>query len=280
MENDHSAGLTLMADLADVEDTLVGLIVSALYPEGIDADSILGVPCRVYRGWPGPSALNVDLLAGTVNVTVAPDTDAGRTTTRYSLSWQDDPIPPTLSAVVEDLTVTFSGLVTADQATGLLVDGQTYVYPAREGDTPNVVAASIAAMVRSSRPAHLNGSTITIPGATKLIARVVRSGTGFTEVRRQERDLRVISWCPTPATRDTVVAAIDQALVRYAFLDLEDRTRARVLYKGTSVYDQAQNALLYRRDLIYTVEYPTTIMETLPAMLFGQLSLNTAEFTA
>ncbi len=269
-----------MADLADVEDELARLVVSALYPSGVDTDSILGVPCRVYRGWPSPAALNADLLAGTVNVTVAPDTDVGNTTTRYSLSWHDVPSPPTLTATVADNAVTFSGVVTADQAAGLLVDGRSYVYPARDGDTPSVVASNFAAMIRSSRPVHLTDATISIPGVTGLVARVVRSGLGFTEVRRQERDLRVISWCPTPVARDVTVAAIDQALVRHAFLDLADRTRARVLYKGTSVYDQAQNALLYRRDLIYTVEYPTTVMEVLPAMLFGHLSLNAAEFTA
>jgi hypothetical protein len=269
-----------MVDLADVEDKLAALVVSALYPLGVDSDSILGTACRVYRGWPSPAALNADLLSGTVNVTVAPDNDVGRTTTRYSLSWHDRPAPPTLRAIAVENTISFDGMVTRDQAVGLLVDGQTYVYPTHDDETPDIVAAALAAMVRSVRPVHLNGSSITIPGTEQVIARVVRSGGAFSEVRRQERDLRVISWCPTPATRDAAVAAIDQTLVRHAFLGMVDRTKARVLYKGTSVFDQAQNALLYRRDLIYTVEYPTTIMEILPAMLFGNLSLNTAEFTA
>ena len=46
------------------------------------------------------------------------------------------------------------------------------------------------------------------------------------------------------------------------------------------VFDQSQDALLYRRDLLYRIEYPTTINELLPSMLFGDLILNAAEFTA
>jgi hypothetical protein len=46
------------------------------------------------------------------------------------------------------------------------------------------------------------------------------------------------------------------------------------------VFDEAQTAQLYRRDLIYTAEYPTIARETLPAMLFGDLVLNASAYTA
>jgi len=35
------------------------------------------------------------------------------------------------------------------------------------------------------------------------------------------------------------------------------------------VQDGAADAALYRRDLIYSVEYPTTLAQMTPAMLFG-----------
>jgi hypothetical protein len=47
-----------------------------------------------------------------------------------------------------------------------------------------------------------------------------------------------------------------------------------MLYAGTTVFDQSQNARLYRRDLLYSVEYPTIISDTQPSMLFGDLVLN------
>ena len=71
-----------MADQSDVEAVLVALASAALYPQGIDADSVCGQPCRVYRGWPNPLALDADLAAGRVNVTVFPVDGATRNTTR------------------------------------------------------------------------------------------------------------------------------------------------------------------------------------------------------
>ena len=269
-----------MPDLADVEDEFVRLIVTTLYPNGTDAASILGTPSRVYRGWPSPSGLNADLLSGVVNVTVSPDTDPGTTTTRYALEWTAPRNAPTLTAMVEGRTVSIAGTATSDHVFGVLVDDTTYVYQVRHGDTPAITAANVAAMIRSTRPVHLSGATFTIPEATRLIARVVTIGTGFREVRRQTRDLRIIAWCPSPHARDRSVSAIDQALARLAFLTLADDVKVRITYKGTSVYDQAQNSHLYRRDLIYAAEYPTILSDQLPAMLFGDLALNAARFTA
>jgi hypothetical protein len=73
-----------------------------------------------------------------------------------------------------------------------------------------------------------------------------------------------------------VAAAIDQHLDQVPFLSLSDDTTARVVYKNTNNYDQSQNALLYRRDLIYLVEYPTITVTQQPSMLFGNAALNGA----
>jgi hypothetical protein len=100
------------------------------------------------------------------------------------------------------------------------------------------------------------------------------------EVRRQEQGFRITCWCPSPATRDSAAAAIDQALSGLRFLALADGISGRVTYTSTAVFDQSQNARLYRRDLNYSVEYPTIISSTLPAMLFGNVVLNTASITA
>jgi hypothetical protein len=269
-----------MADLADVEVAIVSTIVTAVYPAGTESDSVIGANCRVYRGWPNPTALNNDLLSGVVNVSVAPDTDIGRTTTRFALSWSTPGQSEDLAWSVVGETVALTGEPTPGQVTGLLVDGQTFVHPVRDGDTVEMIAANLAAMIRSSRVATLDGNTISILGAHSVVARVVTPGVTHTEVRRQERDTRVACWCASPSVRDAIGREIDAALARLPFLALSDATAARVIYKGTTVYDQAQNSLLYRRDLVYTVEYPTTSAEQLPAMLFGTLGLNEAKFTA
>lgn len=269
-----------MPDLSDVEKEISRIIVSSLYPSGVDSESILGVACRVYRGWPTPSGLNSDLISGVVNVTVSPDTDIGRTTTRFALNWNSAAADRQMLTRVVDNVVTIEGTPTIDHSVGLLVDGQTFVYQVRDGDSIGVVAANLAAMVRSTRVVHLTANSFVIPGAVQLIARVVTGGVAYSEVRRQERDIRIIAWCPTPEARDRVASVIDHAFARTSFLTLDNAIRARITYKGTSVYDQAQNSQLFRRDLIYTAEYPTILSDNLPAMLFGDLAQNSARFTA
>jgi hypothetical protein len=58
------------------------------------------------------------------------------------------------------------------------------------------------------------------------------------------------------------------------FIGLADETKAHVRYISTQVYDQSQNALLYRRDLSYRFEYTTVDSTTVPVMLFGDLLNN------
>ncbi len=79
----------------------------------------------------------------------------------------------------------------------------------------------------------------------------------------------VTVWCPTPAGRDRVAAAIDNALSSVDWLPLRDGTVGRLLYHGTVETDESENANLYRRNLDYTVEYATTMQMSGPQMLFG-----------
>jgi hypothetical protein len=54
-------------------------------------------------------------------------------------------------------------------------------------------------------------------------------------------------------------------------LTLADGTGGRVRYRSTSSFDEAQDAQLYRRDLIYDVDYATTVYQAVPNLLFGDL---------
>ena len=98
------------------------------------------------------------------------------------------------------------------------------------------------------------------------------------ELRRQAQDFRVVCWCPTPVVRDQVASIVDTALAAANFLNMPDGTGARLRFAGTTVFDQAQNALLYRRDLIYSVEYATTMSAAQAAMIFGDLQLGGVDY--
>lgn len=269
-----------MADQSDVEVALVDVVSAALYPTGTNDPSVPGPDCRVYRGWPNSAALDADLAAGKINVTVFPAGGPTITATRYAENWMGQPPKPTLTTTVEGTSVTFGGTADVGQIAGILVDGMSYAYRTQSGDTPPLVAANLATMAREKSIVRLSHSTITIPGAGDLLARVVADAAVQQEVRRQEQGFRITCWCPTPATRDAAAVAIDQALSSQRFLALPDGTSGRMTYAGTTVFDQSQNARLYRRDLDYKVEYPTVMHSTNPSMLFGDLVLNSTSITA
>lgn len=271
-----------MADQSDVETALVALASAALYPNGTDQTSICGAACRIYRGWPNPAALDADLASGRVNITVFPIENGIRNTTRYPDTWAaSQPSPaPSLRAMSAGVSVTFGGTADVGQIAGILVDQKNYAYRTALNDTPELVAASLAELIRADRTAILLGASITIPGAGRVSGRVVVDVNATQEVRRQECRMRISCWCPTPAVRDTASAAIDMAMAGLRFIDLPDSTTARLIFQSTSVFDQSQDAALYRRDLIYAVEYATIISASQPAMLFGDLTVNAADFLA
>ena len=265
-----------MADESDVETALANAVSVALYPNGPRGVSVPGPDCRIYRGWPTSGALDADLAIGTINVTVFPSARVGRTTTRYATRWSGTPATPVLYATVVGTVVTFAGVAAAGQVAGILADGQSYAYRIRSGDTPELVAANLASLMRARRVVNLSGATVAIVGAATIQGRVVADAWMQQEVRRQEQDFHVTCWCPTPAMRDVTSIAIDKLLSITRFIDLADGTAGKLAYAGTTLFDQSQDARLYRRDLTYCVEYATVSNAFRPTMIFGDLVLNTA----
>jgi len=263
-----------MADQSDVEIALVALAATALYPEGTDANSACGQPCRIYRGWPNPPGLDADLALGLTQVTVAPVEGTIRNTTRYPDLWGCELPSPTLVVSTAGNAVTFGGSADRGQLAGMAVDGKTLVYRTQPNDTPALVAANLAAQARGDFAALLSGTTITLLGATEVIARIAADSATRVEVRRQMQRFRLAVWCNDPAVRDVAAAAVDLALTPLRFTALADGSQARLLFAGSATLDRSENASLYRRDLLYDVEYATTILAVQPSMLFGTGMVN------
>lgn len=265
-----------MADQADVENALVALVANAAYPAGTSADSAIAGPdgavtCRVYRGLPNAPALDADLVRGVMHASVFAEPHPVKNVTRYPREWQDvKPVPATLSVTVAGLAATFSGTCAAGQLAGVAVDGAIFPYAVQAADTPPTVASNLAVLVRAAGwLVNYQGSTLAVPGATRLVARVVAGGIALRELKRQVQPFRISLWCPDPATRDAAAAMIDPALAAPQFIALADGSSARVRFLGVDTTDKSSDAGLYRRDLIYEVEYPTTEAAMTPAMLFG-----------
>jgi len=261
-----------MADMSDVEEALLRLAAGVVYPQGPQAPSLVGRACRLYRGWPQGAALDADLAAGRVHVTVVPEARPQAVTTRHPDRWETmDTLAPGLVIDVAGRSATVSGSAHPGQVAGLMVDGIAVVHRTAPGDTVEMVAAVLATYLRVRRVVTVEGATLTVAGSGKMVARVVADRTLRRETRRQRQLFRLTAWCPEPALRDRLSAAIDAALSELDFIDLPDGTRGRLLFRGASVSDQGRAAWLYRRDQLYAVDYATTVQQTLPAMIFGEL---------
>ncbi len=85
---------------------------------------------------------------------------------------------------------------------------------------------------------------------------------------------RLAIWCNDPLVRDATAIAVDLALASNQFIALVDGTQARLMYAGSATFDRSENASLYRRDLLYDLEYGTNIVAVQPSMLFGVGTVN------
>lgn len=267
-----------MADVSDVESALAVAVVSALYPAGVGSPSVTGQQVRVYRGWPLTGPLGIDLGAGIANVSIFAVPGATRNTTRWAPTMQTTAGVPSLTVNSAGGSVTFGGTGGVGQLAGVLVDGRAFVYRGRSGDTATLVAATLADQIRNVQACWLSGMTLSCPGSVRLIGRVAADGLVQTEWTRQQQGFRISAWCPDPVTRDVICSALGGALAATSFVALADGTGGRIRYRATSSFDDAQDAQMYRRDLIYDVEYPTSTLVSTSSMLFGNLIFDGATF--
>jgi hypothetical protein len=270
-----------LADLSDVENALVTLIMATLYPQGINGASAIGAAAFVSRGWPLATQLDAVVAANQVEITVFSDPGMTRDTSRYwPFPAQTGSVLPTISATVAGNLVKLGGIITAGNVVGIQAGApvQAYATAVLSTDTLATLAARLAGLISG---ATVQGAEIVMPATVNLQAAVMVPNTSATEVRRQDQGLRLTVWAPSPALRDTTASLIDQAIAALRdingnltrFLTILPGETGPIRYLRTYVDDKPQKAGVWRRDLLYHVEYPTTAIETDPAMLFGVLTV-------
>ena len=250
-----------MADLSDVENALVSIIAQVFYPAGTGQPSALGAAVRIYRGWPSKPELEADLRAGAVNVSVYAQ-NRERVVTRFQNACRllTGPPTPTVTFSVSGQTVTIGGTVSVPQNAAVIVNGAAgYSYALQQTDTPTTIATALAALVVADHPeATSAGPVLTVPGAVSLVGRAGTFGTSLRELKRQRRDIQIALWANNPTLRDQVAILLDPALAAMEFIPLADGTAGRLVYVSSPHDDTVQKEILYRRNLIYSVEYGTT----------------------
>lgn len=247
-----------MADVSDVENALVALVSNVIHPAGASGQATIGAPCEIARGWPNKVKLSAALNTGKVMATIYAVPNMERLTTRFQREWQTiTPQAVTLTANVVGNTVTIGGAVSAaPQVVAVSTGGLAYTYLVQPTDTLLTIAASLAAAIPGASVPY--GSVVYVGFPSKLTAAVSGIGSEMRELRRQERTFQVCLWCPTPAIRDKVGALVDAAFAQISLLAMPDGSAANIKYARTYTTDGEQNENLYRRDIIYAVEYATT----------------------
>lgn len=263
-----------MADLVDVEEALKSFVIATLYPNGVISPSITGDAIKIYRGWPIPANLDADLAAGIVNVSIYTQT-VERNVTRYTKDWYTFKQPaPLLTVTASGNAVTIGGAIQAGDFAMVKVGlRNAYSAPVVAGSTFASVAAALAAAIVVGFPGTAAaGPVITIPTGAAIAGVVGGTGTSVQVMRQQQRGFQVTAWCSTPAQRDRVGPVIDFAFAGIERLALPDGTSGRLIYEKSWVTDKGQREQCYRRDLTYSVEYPT--IATRPDTSIGAVQVN------
>ena len=264
-----------MADISEVLVVLAAQAAAAVYPNGTGQASVANCDIRVYPGWPNAQALDADLLAGKVNISVYP-TPQEKNTTRYVRRWQ--PVvrnTPTVTLTLDGAHVTVGGSIPLPffpQNLAILIGTNGYTYPMQESDTLATIATGLALQIPG---ASSSGAVITVPAGPTPVLRVGSTGTAIQEIRRQKRLIQITIWAPTPALRDTVAKAVDVVLADLAFLTMPDGTGARSVYQDSPMTDSLEKAKTYRRDLRYNVEFATTKQMTTAEVVVGVVTQQT-----
>ncbi len=274
-----------MADISDIADALAALAAQTLYPNGIGAASLVGVPVRIYQGWPNPQQLDSDLPQGVVHVSIYTRTEE-RNVTRYLAEWRQLAISPaTITLAITGQTITVGGTAPgagSQQNCAIQINGQPFTYAAHTGDTLTSIATALATLIAASVPGATNtGPVITIPAPAQIdYARVGGQGTFYRELKRQEKVLQITTWAATPAMRTQVAAALDVAFADTPFIALPDGLGARLIYKGSPITDEKQRMQVYRRDLLYSAEFATTKVTTATQIVAEQVGLSPQDSAA
>lgn len=258
-----------MADLSDVSDGLRDLIRGVFYPDGLEGETQPDVTVKVYPGWPDPATLDKDLgdgsrgaLAHHISIYPLP---MERSVTRNIEGMEENPLP------AASYGLTFSGQTIA--VTGAapdpyrvqnvlaLIDGKHFAHQVQPGQTAAQVAAALAAEIALSWPGTTTvGAVVSVPLPARIGAvRVGVVGTAQEVVSQQEKGFQITIWAESHKARSALAKKLNPVLASTAFLRLADGTGARLICRSNSDSDRSQARGAYCRDLVYTVEYVTTV---------------------
>jgi len=261
-----------MASSDDVARFLAGRIADVVYPGGSQLPGIVNAAVKIYPGWPVPGTLQQDIDNGSVHITVWPlpterkiHTALGRPC-RVIAKGQ-----PTLQFTVNGSYISVSGVASALTNVRVSINRKTFTFHFRAGTTAEQAISELREALPNSFTVL---SSVCILMAEHLSVSVTTAGTAVEELRRQIKDFQITVWAPAPGLRERIGSAIDAALSEQCHIDLNDGAPAQLLYARQSDSDRSENWHVYRRDLIFRVNYATTRFITAPEVTQTAITLN------
>lgn len=263
-----------MADLSDVTAYLAGAVASAAYPNGTSQPSVAAMDVRIFEGWPIPEQLDRDMLgqilSGTppvpvprtggpvANVSVYPMPGTG------IVVYQQQDLtyiitPPTISStftLVGNL-ITVTGQIAVGEYLTLVIDDAAVCSQTGASTAAMLAALATEAQGKGYPSASATATTLTIPFGHSLVVRQGGAAVLGKVTHRQRQSVMVTVWAPTQAVRTMLAKAIDNAIKQVIKVAMPDTSQALVIYSRTNVSDERQATAIYRRDLIYDVDYAT-----------------------
>lgn len=284
-----------MADLSDITAYLASAVTSVVYPNGTASASIAPpapgftnpADVKIYEGWPIAEQLDLDMqgqkISGSkqtptsngpiVNVSIFPM--AGLTVMPYQILDNTYTIVDPaygLTVSVSGNQITITGTPNSGEYVTIVADRQ-YVY-SETGATAATILSALLTDAQANYPsASLVGSTLTVPYGYELDVRQGSIGTLGKVTHRQRQSIMISVWAADPSSRTKVAAAIDNSLKQTIVATMPDTTQAKITYNRTNVLDTAENVTVYRRDLIFDVEYAT--LEEFPGYVITSVTYQT-----
>ena len=257
-----------MTDLSDVTSLLAQSASAAVYPNGVSSPNVAS-PAKifVYEGWPTQPDLDAAMRAGDVHVSVFPMQGSTSSGIPQFLDRQQIVTPAVHGLVATISNDAGSVTVTGTPSTGefltiTLDNAVTY----SRGDV--TVAAILTAIAADAAATYVGtsvaGGTITFPGAHTLEARSGAPAVAGIVTYRQKALVMVTVWAPTPALRNLVASTIDGALKANLRVTMPDSSQAIVRPVRTNTEDNRINDGIFRRDMVFDVEYAT--LDTYPVV--------------
>ena len=247
-----------MADISDVTALLAQTVLDACYPSGTQQASVTNADVFISEGFPLEGQLDPSIKAGKAAVTIYAAVGGAQNADQY-LRRQEviSPAVLGLTLMVQDNVITFAGApVPGEFVTVLLNNGAVLLNSAQI--TVLAILADLASQAVTAFPSlSHDGTTITFPGAYGVVARNGAKGLVGEILHREKSVVTVTIWAPNPADRTALANAIDITIKRGWRVTFPDTSQGFVRYSTTRISDERQNVSIYRRDLVYEVEYST-----------------------